>query len=220
MKLTPAIERSLNWFEQQALLSPRERRLVDAMFEPCFEFADAMASADSIHVHISVNDTEALPHIAFQREGGSFDHGQPGYVKYCFPDGLNMIFSSIPVSQDNLAETEESRRPRPFLDHLGIDLRQETEPVKERFNHVPNKAGELGWGHIPQGGKGRPVFCCHIEVGAKHWVYPPDDASGEGVPLEFALGPLKSNGVKAGCDLRPSRPVASSVSVAQEPCCV
>ncbi len=217
MKMTPAIERSLNWFEAQSLLNPRERSLVNAMFEPSFQFSDAMTMADSIHVHVSVNDTEALPHIAFQREGGSFDHGQPGYVKYCFPDGLNMIFSHIPVAQDNLAETPDNRRPRPFLDHLGIDLRQETEPVKERFNSVPDKAGELGWGHIPQGGKGRPVFCCHIEVGAKHWVYPPDDSQSGGVPLEFALGPLKTNGMKAGCDLRPSKPVPGSVAAA---CCV
>lgn len=219
MTKTPAIEQALQWFQTQTLLTSRERGLIEGMFEPCFEFADAMGRADSIHVHVRVDDTEALPHLAFQKQGGSFDHGQPGYVKYCFRDGLNMIFSSIPVAQDNLAETEDNRRARPFVDHLGIDLRQETDEVKQSFDGVPEVAGGLGWGHIPQGGKGRPVYCCHIEVGAKHWVYPPDGAQGDGIPLEFALGPLKSNGVKAGCDLRPSAPVMHLAAGAKAQCC-
>ena len=219
MTKTPSILRTLQWFQAQSLLTADEKRLVESMFEPCFEFAEALKLADSIHVHVSVEDTEALPHLAFQREGGSFDHGQPGYVKYCFPDGLNMIFSHIPVAQDNLAETPENKRPRPYLDHLGIDLRQETEPVKSVFDHVPDGANSLGWGHIPQGGKGRPVFCCHIEVGAKHWVYPPGEPKGAGIPLEFALGPLKTNGMKAGCDLRPSSPVMHDLGKAKEQCC-
>ncbi len=220
MQKTPAVECALDWFQQQAILSPRERGLVETLFSPCFEFAKAMEEADSIHVHIRVDDTAKLPHIAFQQQGGSLDNGQPGYVKYRFPDGLNMIFSHIPVAQDNLAETEENRRPRPYVDHLGIDLRRETEEVKEVFSEVPAAAGDLGWGHIPQGGKGRPVYCCHIEVGAKHWIYPPDDPESGGVPLEFALGPLKTNGIKAGCDLRPSRPVPSTDSTHAAPCCV
>ena len=219
MRATPAVVHTLSWFQREGLLTAQEERLVRSMFEPCFEFTEAIAVADSIHVHIRVDDTEALPHLAFQREGGSFDHGQPGYVKYRFRDGLNVIFSSIPVAQDNLAETEENRRPRPFVDHLGIDLREETEVIKTSFDHVPEAADELGWGHIPQGGKGRPVYCCHIEVGAKHWVYPPDAPQGSGVPLEFALGPLKSNGAKAGCDLRPSAPVVHLAAEAKRQCC-
>lgn len=219
MKKTPAIDSTLDWFESQAMLSSRERSLVESLFSPCFEFAPAMSEADSIHVHIRVDDTAELPQIAFQQKGGTLDNGQPGYVKYRFPDGLNMIFSHIPVAQDNLAETEENRRPRPYVDHLGIDLRREDDEVKNAFDEVPNAAGTLGWGHIPQGGKGRPVYCCHIEVGAKHWVYPPNDPESGGVPLEFAFGPLKTNGNKAGCDLRPSSPVTHLASIAKEQCC-
>ncbi|MCW5560186.1 MAG: hypothetical protein KIT22_20400, partial [Verrucomicrobiae bacterium] len=138
-----------------------------------------------------------------------------GYENYRFPDGVNAIFSSIPVAQDNLAETPENRRPRPHLDHLGIDLRQEQEPVKAGFDAVPERAGDLGWGHIPQGGKGRPVYCCHIEVAEKHWVYPPEGAGHAGIPLEFAFGHLKTNAFKAGCDLRPSSPVLLRTAVAK-----
>ncbi len=220
MRNTPAVTRALAWFQDQAILSAQEKALVESLFEPCFEFARALEMADSIHVHIRVDDTEKLPHIAFQKQGGSLDNGQPGYVKYRFPDGLNMIFSHIPVAQDNLAETEDNRRPRPYVDHLGIDLRQETDVVNAAFSEVPQNAASRGWGHIPQGGKGRPVYCCHIEVGAKHWVYPPDAPAGSGVPLEFALGPLKTNGIKAGCDLRPSKPVThASGTPVEAQCC-
>ncbi len=71
MQKTPAVESALDWFEQQAILSPRERGLVESLFAPCFEFARAMEEADSIHLHIRVDDTTQLPHIAFQKQGGS-----------------------------------------------------------------------------------------------------------------------------------------------------
>jgi hypothetical protein len=189
------------------------------MFESCFEFAAALQLADSIHLHIRVDDTDALPVEAFVAHRGELDQGKPGYVKYCFPDGVNAIFSSIPVAQDNLSETEDNRRPRPHLDHIGIDLRRENDLVKSGFDHVPSQADALGWGHIPQGGKGRAVYCCHIEVAAKHWVYPPEGVAGLGIPLEFAYGPLKTNAVKAGCDLRPAAPVVHLAAQAKAQCC-
>jgi hypothetical protein len=219
MQKTHAVTQALHWFQDSAFLSADEEAAVESLFDPCFEFAEAMRLADSIHVHLRVDDTNALPADEFQKHGGTLDHGQPGYVKYRFPDGLNMIFSSIPVAQDNLAETETTRRPRPHVDHLGIDLRQENESVKEGFDHIPDHAEELQWGHIPQGGKGRPVYCCHIEVAAKHWVYPPGGGAGLGIPLEFAFGPLKSHGAKAGCDLRPSKPVVHLAAAAKAQCC-
>jgi len=207
MHKTPAVSSTMEWLHEAGLLSTAEQQIAACMFEPSFEFAAAMLLADSIHLHIRVDDTDALPVDEFLAHGAEFDHGQPGYVKYRFPDGVNAIFSSIPVAQDNLAETDENRRPRPHLDHLGIDLRRENDFVKSGFDQLPARADALGWGHIPQGGKGRPVYCCHIEVAAKHWIYPTEDAVVRGIPLEFAYGPLKSNGAKAGCDLRPSAPV-------------
>ena len=207
MRRTESIVRTLGFFREQGRLSADECHIILGLFEPGFEFADAVTLADSIHVHMRVDDTDALPRREFERHGGAFDHGQPGYVKYCFPDGLNMIFSTIPVAQDNLAETEDNRRPRPYVDHLGIDLRQDTDSVRRRFDLVPEQADALNWGHIPQGGVSRPVYCCHVEVAAKHWVYPPDGPTARGIPLEFAFGLLKSSGDRAGCDLRPSAPV-------------
>lgn len=221
MQKTPDVTESMDWLRGAGLLTDAELLTAGSLFEPCFEFAQAVELADSIHLHIRVDDTDALPVDGFLAQGAAFDHGQPGYVKYRFPGGVNAIFSSIPVAQDNLAETEDNRRPKPHLDHMGIDLRRVEEPVKAGFDHIPDQADTLGWGHIPQGGKGRPVYCCHIEVAAKHWVYPPEGSEGYAVPLEFAFGPLKSNGAKAGCDLRPSAPVVhlAAAAKAAEPCC-
>jgi len=216
MHLTPSVSETIHLLKEAELLTSQEVGATLAMFEPCFEFAEALQNADSIHIHIRVDNTDTVPRDRFLAEGGKLDHEQPGYVKYRFPNGVNAIFSSIPVAQDDLAE---NRRPRPHLDHLGIDMRREEEQVKSGFARVAERASELGWGHIPQGGKGRPVYCCHIEVAAKHWVYPPKGAAGVGIPLEFAYGPLKTNGAKAGCDLRPSAPVVQSAAMAQAPCC-
>ncbi len=191
MHKTSALTEAMAYLHNVGLLTAEEHQIAASMFEPDFEFAAALALADSIHLHIRVDDTDALPVDAFIAHGAKLDHGQPGYVKYCFPDGVNAIFSSIPVAQDNLAETEQNRRPRPHLDHMGIDMRRDNDIVKSGFDHLPNRADQLGWGHIPQGGKGRPVFCCHIEVAAKHWVYPSEEATVRGIPLEFAFGPLK-----------------------------
>lgn len=224
MKKTSEVTDSMAWLHRAGLLNDAELITAGSLFEPCFEFAETIHLADSIHLHIRVDDTDALPVEDFLTQGAVFDHGQPGYVKYRFPGGVNAIFSSIPVAQDNLAETPENRRPRPHLDHMGIDLRREEEPVRTGFDHIPDKADTLGWGHIPQGGKGRPVYCCHIEVAAKHWVYPPKGTGGKAVPLEFAYGPLKSNGAKAGCDLRPAAPVPHATAAGGEkvaaPCCI
>jgi alkylhydroperoxidase/carboxymuconolactone decarboxylase family protein len=128
-----------------------------------------------------------------------------------------MIFSSIPVA-------EEDKIPglpppaKPVLDHVGIDLRRETDDVRALFDGVPALAATAHWNHVPQGGPGKPVFCCHIEVAAKHWVYPPRAEATTGAtftrPVELAIGPLRINGVASGCDLRPidpAHPAASQV---------
>ncbi|RYG38061.1 hypothetical protein EON81_04795 [bacterium] len=133
------------------------------------------------------------------------------------PGAVNAIFSHIKVSQDELLETEANRRPRPFLDHIGIDLRDEVEPVREAFDSLPNAAAELQWNHAAQGGPDKPVYCCHVEVAEKHWLYPPDEDGHPGIPLEFAYGELKVNPDKSGCDLRPADP--SKVDPASIPSC-
>jgi len=133
------------------------------------------------------------------------ENEKDGYVKYAFPDGVNLILSSIDISQDDLLEAKSgSRRPRPFLDHLGIDLRREETEVREIFDAIPYLARKQGWAHKAQGGNGQAVFCCHVQVDAKHWVFPRQSRS---VPLEFAYGELIVNETTSGCDLRPANPL-------------
>src|SRR5262249_50988436 len=70
----------------------------------------------------------------------------------------------------------------------------------------PDRAGEVGWRHVPQGGEGQPVYCCHTEVSGKHWVYPVAGEAGQTRPIEFAFGALEIHDSKMGCDLRPIDP--------------
>jgi hypothetical protein len=188
------------------LINDCELATVLGIFEPSFPFGEALAAADTIHVHIKVDDVARSPHEQLRVRGGTVENGKDGYIKYAFPGGINVILSSIHVSQDDLVETPCARRPRPFVDHIGIDLRRESSDVEQRFEAVPRLASGLGWSHVPQGAPGRPVFCCHVEVGRKHWAYPPDAQGAPGIPLEFAFGSLKINPVASGCDLRPAKP--------------
>jgi hypothetical protein len=146
MHQTPTIVDTLAWFRSIRLLSELESRIVESLFEPCFEFAEAVKLAESIHIHIKVEDTETLPFDDFVQHGGARASGKAGYGKYYFPGGLNLIFSTIPIAQDDLRETEDFKRPRPFLDHIGIDLREESDIVRAGFKKLSSRADELGWG--------------------------------------------------------------------------
>ena len=62
------------------------------------------------------------------------------------------------------------------------------------------------------------VHCCHVEVGQKHWLYPPAGLNEPRIPLEFAYGELKVNDVSGGCDLRPMDPTKPEAAAANLPC--
>lgn len=190
--------------ERWGLISPCEAAAVDRLFASCFPFAEQLARAESIHIHVKVDDTDKLPQEEFLAVGGELDHEKEGFVKFRFDGGINLIFSSIAVSQDELIEDGGSQRCRPFVDHFGIDLRAETPDVERSFADIPAAAEKIGWGHVPQGGPDRGVHCCHVEVKQKHWVYP--RGTEPAIPLEFAFGQLKMNPVSGGCDLRPMDP--------------
>jgi hypothetical protein len=193
---------TLTEFREAGLLTPAEYQEVDTAFLSCFAFADAMLLADSLHVNIKVDDIGIVP--AELVATAQVENAKDGYIKYAFPSGMNVIFSAIDISQDDLIEARtHEKRPRPYLDHLGIDLRQETEPVKNLFAALPYLASKAGWGTVPQGGNGKAVFCCHVQVNAKHWVFPNRSRT---IPLEFAYGPLVINEGMSGCDLRPANP--------------
>src|SRR6188768_4102265 len=115
------------------LVSPCERALVNRalaenVLAPCLE------RAATIHLHIKVDDTDQLPRGALEAGGGVLDHGRSGFVKYRMPARINAIFSHIAVSADDLRECAANRRPRPFLDHIGIDIRRVDEGARAAFD--------------------------------------------------------------------------------------
>jgi alkylhydroperoxidase/carboxymuconolactone decarboxylase family protein len=208
---------SLNTLQQCGLLNGHEIEVVNRLGKPDTPLDNAIDLAETVHLHIKVDDTHKLPINEFFDAGARLDHQKDGFVKYRFPGSINAIFSHIKVSQDELLETEANRRPRPFLDHIGIDLRDETEAVRKTFDALPGAASTLNWAHASQGGPDRPVYCCHVEVAEKHWLYPSDEGTHAGIPLEFAYGALKVNPDKMGCDLRPANP--EKIDPASISCC-
>lgn len=208
---------SLKVLQVCGLLDGHEIKVVNRLADPDTLLDRAVGLAETIHLHIKVDDTHQLPINRFFEAGARLDHQKDGFVKYRFPGAVNAIFSHIKVSQDELIETQETRRPRPFLDHIGVDLRDETAQVRQAFDALPGVAAAPKWAHASQGGADRPVYCCHVEVAEKHWLYPPDEGGRTGIPLEFAYGALKVNPGKAGCDLRPANP--DKVDPASISCC-
>ncbi len=174
-------------------------------------FFSHLQVADSVHLHIKVDDVKALPRSQILSLGPTPESEQEGYVKFAHKEGINLIFSSIPVAVEDLIE-KAPKFKKPFLDHTGIDMRLESASVKQLFDEVPARAKTLGWTCATQGGEGTPVYCCHTEVKGKHWAFPK-----KGRPIEFAFGALTLHGAKMGCDLRPIDP--SSPFADQVPAC-
>src|SRR5688572_5520466 len=124
---TSELGRKLAFFQDQMLLSITEVNQLQALFADQFGFYNALQRADSLHVHIKVDDVDQLPRQAIVTQGGVIENAKPGYVKYSFADGVHFIFSSINVSQEDLMGL--SRPAKPFVDHFGIDLRRETPEI-------------------------------------------------------------------------------------------
>jgi hypothetical protein len=174
-------------------------------------FSAQLEAADSIHAHVKVADTAGLPRDAIINAGGIPENEQRGYVKFAFAAGINMIFSSIPVAEDDCLPGAAAVT-RPLLDHAGVDLRRENVDVRRRFDAVSAIAQRNGWRHVAQGGAGRAVHCCHTQVSEKHWVYPPAILVAWTRPLEFAFGPLRVHAASRGCDLRPIDPAHAAAA--------
>jgi len=199
------VRHTLDFFRDLELLSAEDAGRVPWMFDAAFPFAAQMQFADSVHLHMKVPDTARLPRDAILNAGGKPESEQDGYVKFAFPAGVNMIFSSIPVAEDDRL-SGAAATPEPLLDHAGIDMRREAADVRRQFDAVVDIAARDGWRHVGQGGADRAVYCCHTQVREKHWVYPPSGLRTWTRPLEFAFGPLIVHAGKMGCDLRPIDP--------------
>jgi diadenosine tetraphosphatase ApaH/serine/threonine PP2A family protein phosphatase len=196
--------RTLDSFRQLGLVSSEEASEAMSLLDPGFPFFAAVRVADSVHVHVKVDEVDDLPHGRIVALGTSAENARPGYVKYPFPGGINLIFSSIPVAEED--QLGPPAKSKPFVDHYGIDLRRETGLVRALFEDSVGIARRAGWPGKAQGGAGRLVYCCHSTVAEKFWVYPPPDGSRWTRPLEFAYGPLQISQEMNGCDLRPVDP--------------
>jgi len=212
-----AVSRRVQFFGEQRSLSAAEVQAVLAVLDDAFPFADAVAEADTLHVHARLDSISPAPEKRFTAAGGVPENAADGYIKYAFPEGINLILSSLPVAEDDLLPSCAGRTPRPFLDHLGIDLRRETKGIRALFDSVPAQAEQLAWRHVAQGTHEKPVYCCHTSVGRKHWVYPVDGAP-FGRPIEFAYGPLTIHQGKMGCDLRPIDPAHPHARLVAKAC--
>lgn len=199
-----AWERTLADFRSLGLISAAESDEALSLLDPAFPFFSAMRMADSVHLHVKVEDVDDLPTAQILALGTYAENDRPGYVKYPFPGGINLIFSSIPTSEED--QLPEPTPPKPYVDHFGIDLRRETGIVRALFEETTSMARRAGWPWKAQGGGGRAVFCCHSMVAEKYWVYPPTEGSRWTRPLEFAYGPLMISLEMNGCDLRPIDP--------------
>ncbi len=197
---------TLDFLGALGLISACERSQVNAMLGDG-TLADCLERAETIHLHIKVDDTDRLPRGALQAGGGVLDHGRNGFVKYRMPARINAIFSHIAVSADDLRECAANRRPRPFLDHIGIDQRTVDGDTRAAFDALPAAIASRGWAHVAQGGRGQLGRCCHFVVDEKRWLFPP----GAGTrPIEIALGPLRQGSGAPGCDLRPAHPAVDA----------
>jgi hypothetical protein len=208
----PTIERDLQLFTVHGLLTEHEAAQVQEMVADNFAFAAAMGNAESIHVHVNAERVVDLPGEDSLQAACRESHGDDRERKFSFDSGLNVIFALDPTAQDEFIPGAVTRA-KPYVDHVGIDLRDESDDTKAIFDAIPGAAVRAGWRHVAQEG---PVRCCHTEMGPKHWVYPPEGPAGDRRPIEFAFGELKQSDVYLGCDYRPidpAHPLATKAAV-------
>src|SRR5262249_29262541 len=82
-------------FRDMRLVSAAESDQVMHLFSPNFPLFAAARLADSIHLHVKVDDVAALPLAKIEALGTRAENARDGYVKFSFAGGINMIFSSI-----------------------------------------------------------------------------------------------------------------------------
>jgi len=187
------------FLHERGLLAAEEVQVTNELASPEFAFAPQIEAAESIHYHIHVRNTDNLPHEELLELGGIVVNRAEGYIKFAFPQGLNLIFSHIPVAQK---EKSVHAADEAYLDHIGIDIRSEDKSAYLAFQQIPFLCAVHDYLFARQGDGKEAVKCCHMQVREKYWVYPNPK-----INYEFAFGTLviNSEGV-FGVDLRPANP--------------
>ncbi|MEU8082615.1 hypothetical protein AB0B57_03135 [Micromonospora sp. NPDC049101] len=197
---------TLKFFAERRLITADEAGLVSELFDPRFPFAAAIGIADSVHVQVKVADIAALPHEDILSQGVTAQRDATNFRKYGFPDGLAVIFTSGAIAEEDLIPGAVTRS-LPYVDHLGIDLREDSADSRAVYDDIAARAVAAGWRHVRQGGPQTPVRGCQCEVPEKSWVYPPNGPDGRNRPIEFAFGELELiAGADNSCDYRPIDP--------------
>src|SRR5258707_12846679 len=96
---------TLEFLESLGLISPCELGLVNAALADR-SLATCLEYAETINLHVKLDDTDKLANAALEAAGRALDHARRGFVKYRKPGHLNAIFSHIPVAADNVRECE------------------------------------------------------------------------------------------------------------------
>ena len=211
---TDVLQKRLDEIAASGLLTREEMRDVLALLAPTFPAAAALTCAESVHLHVRVDDVAAVR--ASLAALGEAENEKPGYVKLRAEGGVHLIVSSIEVAEEDRVATLP-RRARPHLDHVGVDLRDASPPSREAFDAIATRAEHASWRAVHQGGAGASVACCHASVSEKRWLFPPTD-SGLRTPIEVAFGPLE-RGEGAGTDLRPLDPKLAEEHIGVAACC-
>lgn len=210
MKINPEnFNNWVTWLMQHQCLSPAEAIQVRAIIQPDFPFASQLAIADTLHLHIHTAHVDQLPHQALLDQKAVIEYKTDGYIKYAFPEGINLIFSQGKTAQDAPLGNAEPY----YLDHIGIDIRADTKEAYLIFQEIPLQAARQDYSFTRQGGSSEGVQCCYAQVKEKYWVYPDQTLN-----YELAFGPLKKHG-SFGVDVRPANPFRVTTGEKVSDCC-
>src|SRR5437773_596059 len=145
----PAIQHDLNLFTERGLLSDHEAAQALSIASGSIPFARALNNAESIHVHINADAVTDLPGEAELLQACGEAAGDERERKFCFQSGLNVVLAIDPTAQDEFIVGAVTQS-KPYVDHLGVDLREESNDTRAIFDAIPSMAAEAGWRHIYQ----------------------------------------------------------------------
>jgi hypothetical protein len=94
----------LNWCHAHQWLRDCELECLSHVLEPRHLFAESLQLEQTLHAHVKAPDADRLPEQLFLQAGATIHYRKEGFIKFQFPEGFNLIFSSIAISQDDLRD--------------------------------------------------------------------------------------------------------------------